>query len=193
MFIPENSNAPAGFQTKKLVLAPLKTAHVEIDFEAVVSSRELLRIWSQSDWPSDDFTLADNREDLARHESEHNDSEAFTYTIMSPDGTECLGCVYIEPLPEKFDDMFEGKSASMTRFWVRQSELANDLDQMLLTYLRKWFEHEWPFEHTLFVTATEDQRQTELFVQSGLVARPDIELDHRTGAWAVYAPVSPVG
>ena len=58
----------------------------------------MLRRWSQSGWPADGFTLADNLEDLEMHYREHVERAACTYTVLTPDGAECLGAVYVKPI-----------------------------------------------------------------------------------------------
>ena len=41
-------------------MRPLRTTDVELDYDAVTSSAEMLRRWSHSSWPADDFTLSEN-------------------------------------------------------------------------------------------------------------------------------------
>src|SRR5699024_6751463 len=64
---------------------------------AVMDSGEYLRQWEQSTWPEDDFTVADNQSDLVDLERWNSASLAFTYTILDPSESRCLGCVYILP------------------------------------------------------------------------------------------------
>ncbi len=186
MFIPDRFIIPSGLQTEELILEPLRASHVEVDFDAVVSSQPMLRRWSQSSWPDDDFTLDDNLEDLARHESEHLEREAFTYTVLNPHKTECLGCVYIVPLPPHIDTVPGDECVSLTRFWVRQSRLADDLDRRLLTYVIEWFENDWRFDRAYIGAAREDSRQLDIFSLAGLLPSPDIELQPGSDAWAAY-------
>src|SRR5205814_962443 len=79
------------------MLRPLRQADVAEDYEAVMSSADMLRRWSQSSWPSDEFTPEDNRKDLERHEREHAAREAFTFTVLDLGRARCLGCVYLAP------------------------------------------------------------------------------------------------
>ena len=57
-----------------------------------------MRQGSDDGWPSADFTRAQNLADLVRHEREHRERMAFTYTVVSRDQSQCLGCVYMRPL-----------------------------------------------------------------------------------------------
>jgi len=70
-FYPASVPVPQEKRTSRLYLRPLWAADVELDYEAVMSSAEMLRRWSESDWPADDFTLVHNLADLQRHEREH--------------------------------------------------------------------------------------------------------------------------
>ncbi|GAB4215614.1 MAG: hypothetical protein OHK0022_55750 [Roseiflexaceae bacterium] len=76
---PPDARVPAELRTTRLWLRPLGVADTERDYDALMSSAAHLRLWSQSSWPADDFTLAQNRADLERHEGEHQAREAFTF------------------------------------------------------------------------------------------------------------------
>ena len=97
VFYSEDVFITVELRTKDFLLRPLRATDVKLDYAAVIESKDLLRLWSQSGWPTDDFTLADNLKDLQRHEKEHLDREAFTFTVMSLTETECLGAIYIIP------------------------------------------------------------------------------------------------
>ena len=75
-FYPAGVPVPQGKRTSCLRLRPLRVTDVELDYKAVMSSAEMLHRWSQSDWPTDDFTLAQNLADLQRHEREHIEARA---------------------------------------------------------------------------------------------------------------------
>jgi RimJ/RimL family protein N-acetyltransferase len=137
---PSSGSAPREMRTGRLILRPLRASDAERDYDAVMSSPSELRRCRGSDWPSDDFTLAENRADLERHEHEHERGEAFTYTVLAPDEARCLGCVYIVPVwPEAAPLCDAAACAACVGFWVRASEWVNDLDRHLLTTLREWF------------------------------------------------------
>ena len=87
MSLHPHGTVPEGLRTPRVMLRPLLAADVERDYDAVMSDPAALRRWSQSDWPDDEFTLAENLTDLERHEREHKDGVAFTFTVLSPDGS----------------------------------------------------------------------------------------------------------
>ena len=171
-FYPTGVAAPQEKRTGCLYLRPLRATDVELDYEAVMSSAEMLRRWSQSDWPADDFTLAQNLADLQRHEREHIERKAFTFTVLNPQGTQCLGCVYIVPVrPEEIPLCKDDVCAADAGFWVRESELARALDRHLLATLRDWFQAEWAFDRVLFTVSQQETRQATLLEAAGLEQR----------------------
>ena len=97
-----NEPFPAELRTTDFVLRPIVADDAEMDHAAVMETREHLRLWEQSTWPEDDFTVQANREDLVDLEQHHAEHRAFTYTVLDPHGTECLGCVYVFPTSASF-------------------------------------------------------------------------------------------
>jgi RimJ/RimL family protein N-acetyltransferase len=171
-FYPVGTPVPEEKRTGRLCLRPLRATDVELDYEAVMSSAEMLRRWSQSDWPTDDFTLAQNLADLQRHEREHIERKAFTFTVLDPRGTQCLGCVYIGPL--RSEEILLCKDAAYAAdvgFWVRTSELINALDQHLAATVRDWFQAEWAFDCIVFTVGQQDTHQAALLEAAGLEQR----------------------
>jgi RimJ/RimL family protein N-acetyltransferase len=168
MFYPHNAVVPEELRTAEFLIRPLRTTDLELDYEALMDSKELLRQWSQSDWPSDDFTLADDLIDLERHQQEHSQRQAFTFTIMNLEETECLGCVYIyPPSPVIRQHNYE----ALVAFWVRQSRLNDGLEQRVLKSLIDWFRQEWAFTRIFFEASYQLPQQIELFSQVGLQQR----------------------
>ena len=91
---PERAVLPTGHH-----LRPLREADVDIDYPAVMGSRE--RLWGKYGeawgWPPATLSHEDDREDLARHEAEIAAHEAFVYALLDEGETELLGCLYIDP------------------------------------------------------------------------------------------------
>ncbi len=168
-FYPEGARVPVERESPRLRMRPLRATDVERDYDAVMSSAAMLRSWSQSEWPADDFTLAENLEDLRRHEREHEAREAFTFTVLDPEGTRCLGCVYLAALPDVARPLCPGAEHPVrVGFWVRASEIASDLDRHLLVCLREWLAADWRFDRILHLIAERDARQVALCRDAGL-------------------------
>lgn len=176
MFYPANTPVPTLLRTEEFLVRPLLSTDVALDYDAVVSSRAELWLRSGGTWPREGFTLEENLADLVRHEQEHLDHVAFTYTVMNPAQTECLGCIYINPLTSMLQRARAnaeqlasvGDYEAWITFWVRQSRLADNLDERLLASLLSWFASEWAFKRIVFAARKEQKRQVELFTKAGM-------------------------
>jgi hypothetical protein len=175
---PPDAAVPETIRTDRLALRPLRVLDVALDYDAVMSDPAALRSWSQTSWPADDFTLEENRADLARHEREHGERVAFTFTVLSPDASRCLGCVYIQPVrAEVLPHAPSSRWPVQVAFWVRAAEVTSQLDRHLLATLRDWLASEWRFDRVLFVIAHDDARQAALMTEAGLVRRAEATLE----------------
>ena len=169
---PAHAALPVTTRTDRLLLRPLRTTDVELDYAAVMASAAELRLWSDSDWPADDFTPAGNLADLQRHQQDHEAGDAYTFTVFTPDGERCLGCVYFTPLSERAQAVCADASAPVTvRFWVRTDELAGGLERHLLDTLRDWLRREWAFDCTAYSLNPLDKRQAAVLAAAGLTLR----------------------
>ena len=166
---PAAAAVPLGRRSDRVVLRPLRATDARTDYDAVMSSPAMLRRWSQSDWPADDFTLAENLEDLRRHEREHEEGVAFTFTVLDPAESRCLGCVYLQPLrPEEAAWRAGARHPARVAFWVRAGEIAGDLDRHLLNVLRDWLRESWSFDRVVFSASPGDERQVALLEEAPL-------------------------
>jgi hypothetical protein len=193
-FYPTEIEPSAGLSTETFCLEPLKSSHVNLDYDAVITSRDLLNKWSHSSWPGATFTVEENLEDLERHEKEHLERVAFTYTILNPDKKECLGCVYINPLSELLDEPENIKdkySVSMkyscfVRFWIRQSKIGEEPDLELLKTLVKWFREDWQFTYVSYCTFEDDNHQVEMFRKADLKLHYQLETKSKSARVLLY-------
>ena len=190
-FYPPNQSVPALLRTDEFVLQPLTTAHVKLDYAALMVSNEMLRLWSGTSWPTDDFTLEENWEDLAMHDREHQERVAFTYTVLTPDETECLGCVYITPLtnsvalnPKVLTDV--APDTAVVGFWVKQPRLADHLDERLLAVLRDWLAREWLFSAVYFSARDVNKQQVQLLETAGMKKQYTISVSRRANQFFLY-------
>ena len=195
VFGNENITIPAGLVTNEFLIRPLLATDVELDYAAVMESKEILRKWEQSSWPEDDFTLAGNLKDLQRHEREHINRESFTFTVMNPTETECLGCIYIFPRTARWLSQAETTSIGDTDwtdyeavilFWIRQSRLIESMDRKLLDVVRPWFEQEWTFDGHLFLTNEQFEQQVAMFEGAGLQLQFEVKLPKHAGKDRAY-------
>ena len=175
-FYPDDAPVPDGLRAEGFVLKPLTAAHNALDYEAVMATQEMLRQRGGGQWPRPDFTPEENLADLEGHESDFQTRRGFTYTVQTPDGTRCLGCVYAYPL-DRILRQHGADEATVARvgdheagvwFWVRPEGIAEDVDRQLVAALVPWFRAEFAFARVVFVTWAVDERQVAALRDAGL-------------------------
>jgi len=186
---------PVELRTDEFTLRPITAGDAERDYAAVIESREYLRLWEQSTWPADDFTVEENRDDLAGLEQRHAEHRAFTYTVVDPDDTQALGCVYVFPTSAKFlaeatvtalgDDAWDDVDA-VVYFWTRGSRMEQGMDERLLAALRPWFRDEWKTERTVYVTNEQFTQQAELLRATDLSLKFELVEPGKPGTYLVF-------
>jgi len=70
--------------------------------------------------------------------------------------------------PEQVQLCKDAACAADVGFWVRASELENNLDRHLLAAISAWFQAEWAFDCILFTIVQQETRQAALFEASGM-------------------------
>jgi hypothetical protein len=195
-FNTDDFHAPEGLGTDEFLLRPILASDAELDYEAVMESKEFLRLWEQSTWPADDFTVDANRADLAKLEQRHTDGESFTYTVMNPTETQCLGCVYIFPTDapmysrpqiSAIDGAQWSAYEAAVYFWIRKSRLADGLDRRLLEALGPWFAHDWQIAHPLIITNEQFAQQVATIESANLQLRFQLTFPNEPGKSPAYA------
>ena len=142
-FVPTEFVVPSELSVANFTLRMLSTDDVDKDFEAVTSSAaRLSQVWPDSGWPAG-LTLRQNLIDLGWHEKEFQNRRSFAYTMVAPDESEVLGCVYFYPTEKA------GYDAEVF-LWVRESEAATDLDKGLFDAVQHWLASDWPFENPAY-------------------------------------------
>lgn len=142
-FVPHDFVIPLALDTPYFHLRPLTPEVVDLDYDALMSSIELLNAMFGRRWPHPAFTLEENLQDLIEHWEEFQRREAFAYTVLSPDETTCLGCVYINPPRGQPTD-------ARVHMWVRQSAHDRGLDPVLFQTVRDWLAADWPFARVMY-------------------------------------------
>jgi hypothetical protein len=190
---------PTKLTKDEFVLRPIRADDAEWDYDAVMETREFLRKWQQSPWPEDDFTVDANRADLVALEERHAAHRAFTYTVLDPSRSECLGCVYIFPISATFlaesavarvgEDEWSDVDA-VVFFWVRRSRVESGMDRRLLGALRVRFAVEWNLERVVYVTNEQVPDQADLFAGSDLVLKFQILEPGKLGQFLAFGSTS---
>ncbi len=142
--VPEGFEVPQVLQTQRLRLRPLTINHAVKDFEAVMTSEKRLRnVYDPGgEWPSG-LTLEQNIIELGWHQTEFQLRTSFAYTVLSPNESEVMGCVYIYPTRKS------GYDAEIT-LWVRESRVEEGLDEHLFATVESWVENDWPLQNPAY-------------------------------------------
>lgn len=204
MPFPADLAAPSRLATDAFTLRPITADDAAIDHAAVMESKDDLRVWEQTGWPEEGFTVEANREDLVTLQQRHDAGVAFTYTVLDPTGTTCLGCVYVMPHDATFlakaritpltpltpltpvgEVRWEDVDAA-TYFWVRTSALAAGTDRSLLDTLRTWLAQEWRLSRLVFVTHEDLTQQVDLLEGTDLRPLFHIEEPGKPGRYLAY-------
>lgn len=130
-------------------LRPIRASDVDLDYPAVMGSRDRLfsifgRAWG---WPPATLSYEQDRADLVRHADEMVALASFNYAMFDRDETALLGCVYVDP-PEKV-----GADADIS-WWVVDTEVSGALASTLRDEVPVWIATVWPFTAPRFVGET---------------------------------------
>ena len=122
---------------------PIRADDVDIDYPAVMGSRE--RLWAKYGeawgWPPETMTPEADREDLAHHEAEIAAHETFNYAVLDEGETELLGCVYIDPP----DERSPAGADAVASWWVVDREAGGPLERALDETIPRWLTETWGF------------------------------------------------
>jgi len=141
-FLAPEFKVPEKLEMERFRLRTLTVNDVVKDYDAVMSSKKHLHdIWG-SGWP-EGLTLEQNLIDLGWHQKEFQRRRSFAYTVVAPDESRVLGCVYIDPTRK------EGFDAEVY-LWARQSELASGMETELAEAVKAWLAADWPFKNPGF-------------------------------------------
>lgn len=148
-WLPENFDHPRRVELATgHHLRPIRATDVDIDYPAVMGSRE--RLWAKYGeawgWPPETMSFEADRDDLARHEAEIEAHVTFNYAVLDEAESELLGCVYIDP-PE------EGSapgSDAVVSWWVVDAAAGGELERALDEFVRGWLEDTWGFRSVEF-------------------------------------------
>jgi hypothetical protein len=163
---------PQTFESEAVVIFPTNEAFYLSDHEAVMRSKEGLRVWSQSPWPEDSFTPEQNREDLLLHVADNKNHEAYGYMIYSPDRKTCFGSLYVNPLAGLSENysLSAAEAQSLGGFdarldyWVVDGEPA--LEKQITESVRDWLNEGWNIQ-PLFACRREMRERQAIYQSLG--------------------------
>ena len=143
-------------------LRPIRGSDVDVDFPAVMGSRERLwglygDVWGR---PPSTMTYEQDREDLERHFIEVQAHESFNYALFDHDETQLLGCVYVDPSQD-------GTSEAEVSWWVVDDRVGSALEAALDSFVPRWLRETWPFESWTYLL----DHQKDATRETSVVAR----------------------
>lgn len=139
-FVHDDFVVPSKLETDEFTLLPIKEAYAKLDFDAVMASAIELRVKFGDGWPPRDFSVEQNRKEIAIHVEQFRNRNSFTFSVFTPDRTRILGCVYIVP----------GESSNLNAkiiYWIRTDEKNAQLDAVFRKSLTRWLDEEWKFSN----------------------------------------------
>ncbi len=135
--MPEDFEVPDGLEHERFRLRQLTVNDVVKDFDAIHA--RVAPGGKPDPWLG--TTLEQNLVDLGWHQKEFQLRRSFAYTVVRPDESQVIGCVYLYPSDE---------ADAEVRMWVRREAWEEGLDPLLEEMLRAWVEDRWPFEHLVW-------------------------------------------
>lgn len=170
----------------------LHPKHVELDFKALMNSKDFLRRWSNSPWPEDHFTVEDNLIDLEWHYAEFMEKIAFTYTILDQFKTNCLGCIYIRPVTSISSLSPEEKAKLdplqfFISYWVITDIRNTQLENEIFIAIRDWLQRDWKFQSVLFVSNSQIPEQNEIYLNNQM--KLVLELEEKKRHQQFWTPI----
>jgi hypothetical protein len=130
--VPDDFEVPERLEHERFRLRMLTVNDVVKDFEAINA-----RVAPDGrDDPWFGTSLEQNLVDLGWHQKEFELRRSFAYTVVAPDESKVLGCVYLYPSDEADVEV---------RMWVRREAWDDGLDPVLEAAVREWIAEQWPF------------------------------------------------
>jgi len=130
--VPEDFEVPEGVEHERFRLRMLTVEDVVKDFDAICDRVD----HEGNSKPPFVPTITLNLVDLGWHQKEFQLRRSFAYTVVAPDESEVVGCVYLNPS--------ETHDASVS-LWVTRSAYEAGLDPVLEATVRDWVSSRWPF------------------------------------------------
>jgi hypothetical protein len=135
--VPEDFEPPRVLETERFRLRMLSVRDVVPDFEAIHARVDP----DGTERGAPGLTLEQNLVDLGWHEKEFQLRRSFAYTVVAPDESRVLGCVYLYPSEDADVEV---------RLWVRREAWAAGLDPELEHTVRAWVDERWPFATAVY-------------------------------------------
>lgn len=139
MFVPKDFTPPE-LKTDRYIARKLEIRDVYLDYIAVMDSIDIIhKTRGLNSWPTPKLTIEDDMIDLGWHQREFEFKNSFAFTIMNPDETECLGCMY-------FYQAKEPEYEAEVSWWVTTKAYEEGLYDVISRDIKSWVKNEWPMK-----------------------------------------------
>jgi hypothetical protein len=143
-WLPDSFTPPAEHAWGAYKMTPLGPGLERLDYEAYMSSIEHLRsTFGSGRWPHEKITMEDALKDVQGEQERFRARKAFTYAVLTKDGTRELGCVYIRPSAKR------GYDAQVV-MWVTKEQFDKGFDAALFAEVKRWLAAQWPFQSVAY-------------------------------------------
>lgn len=129
--VPDEFAVPERLEDERFTLRMLAVTDVVKDFAAI--NQRVLADGTPDPWSETSFLQ--NLAGLGWHETEFRIRRSFSYTVVSPDESEVIGCVYFYPPADDEHDVD-------VRMWVTRAAWDEGLGAVLERAVREWIERE---------------------------------------------------
>jgi len=134
--------------TDRLVVSPLLAADIWLDFPTCARNAAHIRATAGGDWPADDLTWEEDLIDIAFHQREFELGRSFAYKIVTPDGLEMIGCVYLYPPGHPFNSSppadLDPDCDVIVNYWVTEPAYHAGVHDEVEALIEQWIA-KWPF------------------------------------------------
>jgi hypothetical protein len=173
---PNNHPVPELLETPTFVIRRQYQSDNHLDYEAVMDSKEVLREWSDSDWPEDDFSLEQNGEDIAGHIKNHQHHLDYGFSIFASDYSRLLGSLYLNPMEPLLENYpTDGETLAKLQafdirieYWLRRGTSA-EFEQQFVGEVRAWLKREWWFKNPVLGSRKGMVERRKLYSDLGMV------------------------
>jgi hypothetical protein len=145
-FLPREFEIPQTTKFDGFHMRLMNMDDMIMDYDTCMANREhLYGVFGPNglDWPRTDLTPQLALADLGYCEWEHFQRSSFSYCVMSPDESQQLGCVYVNPTQHPDYD-------AEVYMWVTSELHAKGFDSALYEIVTKWILDTWPFKNVAY-------------------------------------------
>ncbi|KHS67086.1 hypothetical protein QT13_14930 [Pectobacterium brasiliense] len=134
--VPDEFDVPLIVKGDGFILRPLSPEYSDLDYDAVMESKSILNDIFSENWPEDINSAEENLAYIQEDYQDFKDRVGFSYIILDPDETICLGCVYI------FPSLFEGSDVAIY-YWFNIKIADTKFSIIVEKFIRKWIKNFW--------------------------------------------------